>query len=149
MSKEGFGGILFFAAGLYGGIFSISLPLGQWNQPGPAVFPLALSMLLCLFGVSWVIRGISLKGGLPQSRGGRKKWGVPLQITGLTAGFILILNPLGYLGASTLYLFILFYWVSRYKLWNAVVLAVMFGTGSWLFFSRLLAASLPPGFLSL
>ncbi|HTU02580.1 MAG TPA: hypothetical protein VMG58_12220, partial [Candidatus Sulfotelmatobacter sp.] len=59
MSKESGGGLIFLAAGIYGLIFSVPLPLGQWNQPGPGVFPLALSILLCVFGVFWLVLGRS------------------------------------------------------------------------------------------
>ncbi|HUL30806.1 MAG TPA: hypothetical protein VLZ03_10175, partial [Thermodesulfobacteriota bacterium] len=57
MTKERGGSLIFLAAGIYGLVFSVQLPLGKWNQPGPAVFPLSLSILLCLFGMGWFIRG--------------------------------------------------------------------------------------------
>ncbi len=150
MTRERSGSLIFLAAGIYGFIFSIQLPLGKWNQPGPAVFPLALSILLCIFGVSWFIRGkgerekqetVGLKGFV-------RKFMTPIRIVGLTAAFILAFESLGYLLGSTIYLFVLFFWVSRYRLWISLVLAVAFGAGSWLFFEKLLATSLPKGFLS-
>ena len=151
MSKEGSGGLIFLAAGIYGLFFSIQLPLGEWNQPGPGVFPLGLSILLCIFGVSWFIhgRGKGEKKETVNLGGLVRKFITPLQIVGVTAAFILTLEPVGYLLASTLYLFILFLWVSRYRLWTAFVLAVAFGAGSWLFFEKLLTMSLPKGFLPL
>ena len=150
MTKERGGSIIFLAAGIYGFVFSIQLPLGRWNQPGPAVFPLALSLLLCVFGVSWFIRG---KGEREKQETVSPKEFVcksmtPIRIVGLTAAFILTFEPLGYLLGSTLYLFALFFWVSRYRLWTALALAIAFGAGSWLFFGRLLATPLPMGFLS-
>ena len=150
MTKERGGSLIFLAAGIYGFVFSIQLPLGRWNQPGPAVFPLGLSILLCIFGISWFIRGKGEKEKKePVSlRGFIQKFMTPIQIVGLTAAFILTFEPLGYLLASTIYLFVLFLWVSRYRLWTALVLAVAFGAGSWLFFEKLLATPLPKGFLS-
>jgi len=147
MTKERGGSLIFVAAGVYGLVFSIQLPLGKWNQPGPAVFPLGLSILLCIFGISWFIRGkekkepIGLKGFL-------RKFMTPAQIVGLTAAFILTFEFLGYLLGSTIYLFVLFLWVSRYRWWSALALAVAFGAGSWIFFEKLLATPLPKGFLS-
>jgi hypothetical protein len=151
MSKEGSGGLIFLAAGIYGLIFSIQLPLGKWNQPGPAVFPLGLSILLCIFGVSWFIlgRGKGEKKEIVNLGGLVRKFITPLQIIGVTAAFILTLELFGYFLTSTLYLFVLFLWVSRYRLWTAFVLAVAFGAGSWLFFEKLLTTSLPKGFLPL
>jgi len=150
MTKERGGSIIFLAAGIYGFIFSIQLPLGRWNQPGPAVFPLALSILLCIFGVSWFIRGKGEreKQGTVSLKEFVHKFMTPIRIVGLTAAFVLTFEPLGYLLGSTLYLFVLFFWVSRYRLWTALALAIAFGAGSWLFFGKLLATPLPMGFLS-
>ena len=151
MTKERGGSLLFFAVGIYGLVFSIGLPLGKWNEPGPGVFPLGFSFLLCASGVFWFIGG-KKKGGKKELLSlGRfaRQFITPLQIVGLTGAFILILEPLGFIVASTLYMFILFFWVSRYRLWVAVVLAVAFGPGSWLFFEKMLATSLPKGLLPL
>jgi len=151
MSKERGGGLIFLAAGIYGLIFSISLPLGRWNQPGPGVFPLSLSILLCLFGISWFVQG-KVKGKKKESLGLGgivRKYLTPLQIIGLTGAYVVALEPLGYLLASTLYLFALLLGVSRYRIWIAAVLAVVFGTGSWFFFEKLLATQLPKGLLPL
>jgi len=149
MTKERGGSLIFLAAGIYGLVFSLPLSLGRWNQPGPGVFPLALSILLCISGISWLIQGKrkdEKKEVVPLGEFIRK-FVTPLQIVGLTAAFILTLTALGYLLASTLYLLVLFLWVSRYRWGIALVLAVAFGVGSWFFFGRLLATPLPAGFL--
>jgi len=151
MSKERGGSLIFLAAGIYGLIFSIGYPLGRWNEPGPGVFPLSLSILLCIFGISWFIQGKG-KGGKKATvtlGGFVRKFITPLRIVGLTAAYILTLELFGYLLASTLYIFVLFFWVSRYKLWTAFVLAIAFGGGTWLFFEKLLVTPLPRGFLPL
>ncbi len=150
MTKERGGGLIFLAAGIYGFIFSIQLPLGRWNQPGPAVFPLALSILLWIFGVSWFIQGKGEKEkqetvGL---QGFVRKFMTPIRIVGLTVAFILAFESLGYLVGSTIYLFVLFFWVSRYRFWTSLALSVAFGAGSWFFFEKLLATPLPKGLLS-
>jgi putative tricarboxylic transport membrane protein len=151
MTKERGGSLIFLAVGIYGLIFSIPLPLGKWNQPGPGVFPLTLSILLCIFGISWFIqgktRGEKKKGAAPG--GFIRKYATPIRIVGLTGAYILALESLGYLLASTIYLFVLFLWVSRYRLWVAALLAIAFGAGSWIFFEKLLATQLPGGFLPL
>ena len=151
MTKERGGSLVFLAAGIYGLVFSMGLSLGRWNEPGPGVFPLALSILLCVSGIVWFIRG-KAKGEKKETvirKAFIRKFSTPLQIVGLTAVFILVLEPLGYLLTSALYLFVLFLWVSRYRLWVAAVLAITFGAGSWLFFEKLLTTPLPKGFLPL
>ncbi len=149
MTRERAGGLIFLAVGVYGLFFSLQLPVGKWNEPGPGVFPLVLSSLLSLSGVLWFIQGRS-KG----SQEGKIDWGkilknlrTPLQIAGVTAAYIVALQPVGYLIASFLYLLVLFLWVSRYRPWTALGLAVLFGVGSWFFFERLLAVQLPAGLL--
>lgn len=149
MTKERGGSLIFLAAGIYGLVFSTSLPMGRWNEPGPGVFPLAISILLCISGIAWFIHGKS-KGEKKETAGGgdfARRFITAAQIVGLTGGFIAALEPLGYLLTSILYLFILFAWVSRYRLWVAAVYAVTFGAGSWLFFEKLLTTPLPKGFL--
>jgi len=149
MTKERGGSLIFLAAGIYGIVFSVGLPFGRWNEPGPAVFPLALSILLCISGVLWFIRGkrneeTGRPAGLKEAPG---RYGTAAQIVGLTGAFIFALEPLGYLLTSILYLFFLFFWVCRYKLWVASLFAATFGTGSWLFFGKLLTTPLPKGLL--
>jgi putative tricarboxylic transport membrane protein len=149
MTKERGGSLIFLAAGIYGLVFSVGLPFGRWNEPGPAVFPLALSILLCISGIVWFIRG-KAKEETRKSAGVKeflRKYVTAIQIVGLTGVFILLLGPLGYLLTSILYLFVLFLWVSRYKLWIAAVFAITFGAGSWVFFEKLLTTPLPKGFL--
>jgi putative tricarboxylic transport membrane protein len=149
MTKERGGSLIFLAAGIYGLVFSVGLPFGQWNEPGPGVFPLALSILLCVSGIVWFIRG-KATGEKKETVGWgafTRKFVTTIQIVGLTGAFILALEPLGYLLTSILYLFVLFFWVSRYRVWKAALLAVTFGVGSWLFFGKLLTTPLPKGFL--
>jgi len=149
MTKERGGSIIFLAAGIYGLVFSIGLPLGKWNAPGPGIFPLSLSILLCAFGLVWFVQGRMKEGEKPRGRLAEffGKSGTPVQIVGITAAFIFLLEPLGYLPASMLYTFTLFSMVSHYRLWIAATLAVTFGAGSWVFFTKVLSTPLPQGVL--
>ena len=149
MTKERGGSIVFLAAGIYGLVYSIGLPLGKWNAPGPGVFPLSLSIMLCAFGLVWFVQGRMKEGEKPRERlaGLFGKSGTPLQIVGITAAFIFLLEPLGYLPASMVYTFTLFFLISRYRFWIAATLAVTFGAGSWVFFTKVLSTPLPQGVL--
>ncbi len=148
MNKERAGGLIFLLTGCYGFILSVQLPLGKLNEPGPGILPLCLSILLGVSGALWLILGKSEaeeKGGAGALRPLLGKFFTPFEIVVVTAAFILVLNPLGYLAAATLYLFCLFLWVSRYKIWAAMVLAMAIGGGSWYFFGKILAVQLPRG----
>lgn len=151
MSNERAGSLFFLIVGIYGLIFSTQLPLGKWDQPGAGMFPLCLSILLFLSGVLWFIRG---KGEVEEQV--KTDWHelvknevMPLKIVMLTGAFILAFKPLGYLLGSSLYLFLLFLWVSRLKFWVAIGLAIGIGVGSWYGFGKFLAVSFPRGLLPL
>jgi hypothetical protein len=149
MTKDRGGALIFLAAGIYGLVFSSGLPLGRWNEPGPAVFPLIVSILLCVSGVGWFIAGKAKeeKTATFVPRQFVRKYQTPLRIVVLTTAFIAALYPIGYLLTASLYLFALFCWVSRYKPGVALLLAVALGAGSWFLFGKLLTTPLPQGLL--
>jgi hypothetical protein len=64
----------------------------------------------------------------------------------LTLGFILALEPGGYVASVMVYLFILFLGICRYKLPLAAGMAVVFGLGSWYLFVKVLGVQLPLSF---
>jgi len=97
MTKERCGSLLFLAVGIYGLVFSIQLPLGRWNEPGLAVFPLALSASLCVSGILWFISGKKKEKDDFILTALLSKLGLPLKITGLTLAFILTLIALEHL----------------------------------------------------
>jgi putative tricarboxylic transport membrane protein len=152
MTRDRIASLLFLCTGIYGFYFSVQLPMGRWNEPGPGIFPFTLSVLLLISGAAWFIRGKgeAKKGGEGEKVGAVafiKNLATPLKIVVLTALFILAFNRLGYLVTSSLYLFILLLWVSRYRVVFSAVLAVAIGVGSWYFFAKILVVPLPQGFL--
>jgi hypothetical protein len=145
MTKTRAGSLIFLAVGVYALIFSIPLPLGQWNEPGAGVLPLFLAIGLCVSGISWFIAGKPKKGekaGIDW-RGIARIVKVPFQIVVLTAGLVLVLTWVGFLLGTMLYLFLIFVWVSHFKVRSAIGLAIVLGIGSWLFFVKLLLIQLP------
>ena len=153
MTKDRAASLLFLCAGLYGFYFSIQLPMGRWNEPGPGVFPFILSFFLLISGAAWFIRGKhqAAEKGKGAKAGGLafiKSLSTPVKIVALTALLILFFNRAGYLISSSLYLFVLLLWVSRYRVVVSAALAVAIGVGSWYFFAKILAVQLPQGFLS-
>ncbi len=153
MTNDRAASLLFLCSGIYGFTFSVQLPMGRWNEPGPGVFPFTLSLLLLISGAAWFIRGKrhEKEGGVGEKPGGFaliRILATPLKIVGLTALFILVFNRIGYLITSSLYLFILLLWVSSYRVIVSAALAVAIGVGSWYFFAKILAVPLPQGFLS-
>jgi len=145
MTKTRAGSLIFLAVGIYALIFSIPLPLGQWNEPGAGVLPLFLAIGLCVSGISWFIAGKPKEGekaGIDW-RGIARIVKIPFQIVVLTAGLVLVLTYIGFLLGTMLYLFLIFVWVSHFKIRAAIGLAIVLGIGSWLFFVKLLLIQLP------
>ncbi len=144
MKKERGGGLIFLVAGIYGLVFSLRLPMGRWNEPGAGRFPLIVSILLCLSGILMFFYG---RGKTEMDWHGivKQQW-TPFRVVLLTGGFISALNPLGYLVTSSLYMFFLLFWVSRYRWWIAMGTAVLVGIGSRYIFEGLLAVPLPSGY---
>jgi putative tricarboxylic transport membrane protein len=152
MTKDRAASLLFLLTGIYGFFFSIQLPMGRWNEPGPGVFPITLSILLLISGVSWFIFGKRGSEGKSQEQKADrldivKTLSTPLKIVGITALLILAFNYAGYLVTSSLYLFVLLLWVSRYRVVVSILLALSIGIGSWYFFQKVLSVQLPKGFL--
>lgn len=145
MNSRRIGSFVLLAAGLYGLILSLQLPMGKWNEPGAGAFPLIVSLLLCL-----AAGFIFLRAKTPEEADWRdvlRRQRTPCQIALFTAGFIAVLEGLGYLLSASLYAFALLYWISHYRLWAALGLALAIGGGSWLFFGKVFATPLPTGVL--
>lgn len=145
MNNQRTGSLVLLAVGLYGLILAVRLPMGKWNEPGAGAFPLIISILLCCAGGFIFFRAKTVEA-IDWRDAFRRQW-VPFQILASTAGFILCLERLGYLLTASLYAFALLFWVSRYRLWAAVGLALSLGVGSWLVFGKLFATPLPTGVL--
>ena len=153
MTNDRGASLLFFFSGIYGLIFSVHLPMGRWNEPGPGVFPVTLSILLLVSGIAWFICGGRWVGDKEKAK---KRSGyvtvnnlpTPLKIVVLTGLFILTFHWIGYLVGSSLYIFVLLFWVSRYRVAISIPLALVIGVGSWLSFGKILMVPLPKGLLS-
>ncbi len=154
MTKERAAGFIFVLVGIYGLIFGFNLPLGTWREPGPGVLPLGLSILLLVSGIMWYIFGGKKgEGKKKEEKIAWAEWSrnfvTPLKIIGATIAFIFLMETTGYLLASSLYVFILFSWISRYRFAVAMGLAFVIGPGTWYFFGKILAVPLPRGLLNL
>ncbi len=145
MNKTRAGSLVLLVAGVYGLTLSLQLPLGRLHEPGAGAFPLIVSVLLAISGV-FIFATEKEKVEIRWRELIKEQW-TPFQIVTLTAGFIATMNWLGYLISSTLYIFGLLFWVSRYRVWVAIGSAILIGAGSWYVFGRLFDTPLPRGLL--
>ena len=146
MNKGKFGSLFFISFGVYGILFGIGIPMGTWHNPGPATFPLALSLLLCLLGT--IIFFTESGATKVDWRQVAKRAKTPMQITLITAAFIYGFERIGYLPATLLYLFVLLFWVGRHRWWYALLFTALIGFLSWWFFGKFLDIQLPRSFLN-
>lgn len=144
MNKERAGSLLFLFAGVYGVAFSTHLPMGKLNQPGPGVFPLAISILLIVTGAIIFVAGKNrAKVGLVA---GLKNQIKATLIVLFTCPFIIALEKSGYLITTCLYLLGLFRFVSGLKWWLSAILSAAVALGSWYLFGKILGINLPIGY---
>jgi putative tricarboxylic transport membrane protein len=143
MNKERIGSLFFLLAGFFALYHSLKYPIGSLNMPGPGMFPLALSILLCVLGILIFVSGRGKED--VDWRTPIRQLARPIEIFILTAGFILAFEPLGYLLTSFLYLFGIFLWVCRFKLWVAFLWAIVLMPASYYFFWKILGLLLPMG----
>jgi putative tricarboxylic transport membrane protein len=145
MTKERGGGLIFLLAGMYGLIFSSPLSLGKWSEPGPGVFPLSLSILLCVSGISWLIAGKPKGGETPEIdwRSMARLLKTPFLTVVITAAFVMVMTLTGFLAGSILFIILILFFVSHYRLRTAITFGTIIGIGGWLFFVKLLAIQLP------
>ena len=78
-------------------------------------------------------------------RGVIRQQTIPLRIILLTVAFILAVERGGYLLTSAFYLFVLFLWVCRLRLWTAVSLTLVVAPTSAYLFGKILGLQLPAG----
>ena len=149
MGRQRVAGFIFLFIGILGFVDSLQFSWGSWAEPGPAPFPLAVSVLLSVAGIVKIAQDLKAGG-----RGERIEWHpmargflTPLKILGTTLVFILVLERLGYLVATLLFMLVLFLWVCRYRVWTALGLSAAIGVGSWYFFEKILKVQLPEGLL--
>lgn len=143
MKRDQIGGLFFLFLGVSFFLLSIKLPTGKLTQPGPGIFPLILSLLL--FTVGLLVFFSKEEKTNVEWRKGLVNVGKPLLIILLTLAFIILLGRLGYVATSFLYLFSLFLFVCRFKIFFSVGLSVVLALGSWYFFGKTLGIPLPLG----
>jgi putative tricarboxylic transport membrane protein len=145
-SADAIAGGAFLLVGLGAVVGAIQLQIGTPSEPQPGFFPfLAGSLLMFLSGLLVVqgLRGRS-SGGEPFT----KLRQPVLAMMGLI-GFVLLLEPLGYILATASLTAVLLLVLKVRRGLGYVLTVILLPVGSYLLFDRLLDVPLPEGILSL
>ena len=138
--------LLLAAAYLYA---TATLPSMEIGDPlGPKAFPVLLGILLAIAGVLLLIESRSPREISPAVPG--RTEARPHAVAGVTIAtgmFFALLEPLGYLIAFTLYLFLVMRWLHGKRPVTCLVISVLFAIGSYALFAKALGVTLPKGFL--
>lgn len=102
--KDFFAGLFFTALGLLGLAGAADLEFGSLGAMGPGFFPAVVSTLLTLTGALLLLRGL-LRGGL-RAKGESFPPGAPLLLLTALLLFAFLLEPLGFLPASFVLVFV-------------------------------------------
>jgi putative tricarboxylic transport membrane protein len=125
---------------------SRATPLGSAGQPGPGFMPVALSAGLIALGIGCAARAWIARAG--SERTDFAETGA-LAVVAALAAAILLLEPIGFLPVSVLFLTVLFKALGKDSSLACTALGVAIGGGSWLVFDKLLGVQLPAGLVPL
>lgn len=125
---------------------SRATPLGSAGQPGPGFMPMALSAGLVALGIGCTVRAWIARAG--SARTDFAETGALAVVAGLAAA-ILLLEPVGFLPVSILFLAFLFKVLGKDSWIACAAQGVAIGGGSWLVFDKLLGVQLPAGLVPL
>ncbi len=135
-------------ASLVGGallvVASWRLGLGMWREPGPGAWPFLLSIALVPFGAWLFFRPNPAAKVAVHSE---PRWGRLALALGSMLGFVVALEPLGYLVAMALLLLVQLRFVESRSWGGSVLVAVLSSVISFAVFGLWLKVPLPAGII--
>ena len=139
-------GAVLFGLATFAWVAARDLSLGTLHQPGPGFFPRSLAALLAGLALALLLRGLVADPGgsalrWPERAGSRR---VAAMLAALL-GYVLILEPVGYLLATLALFLLLLRTVGRQGWPTTLAVALCAAFGSHLLFVRWLMVSLPAG----
>jgi putative tricarboxylic transport membrane protein len=135
-------GIGAIALGIVLAFLSWRLDLGDWRMPGPGAWPFFLGVALALIG-GWLF--FRPQPPIGKSFFSTPRWGRLAIGLGTLFGYVLILEPLGYILATALVLFVQLHWVENRRWTTSVLTAVLAAVISFWVFGLCLKVLLPAG----
>jgi putative tricarboxylic transport membrane protein len=140
-------GILFVAVGAYVTWYSIfKLDLGKIGKPGSGFFTLVCGAGILVLSAIWLfsnLRNQEDKGSLWAKRG----WLSPLTAVASVFVYAFLMEPLGYIISTALFIILWQILVSRGKIKTIIIFAVIGTAAMYILFGILLSVPVPRGLL--
>jgi putative tricarboxylic transport membrane protein len=142
MSRDRVSGLFWLAVALFAAAQGLSLGLGSLHRPGPGFFPFWGGVVLGLLSILLVIR--SPARDAPGAARLRPESAKPAVATGAVLGYLLLLEVLGFVPVTFLFLLLLFRLGRRSWAFSAAS-AGAGAAGSYVLFQLWLKTQLPTG----
>jgi putative tricarboxylic transport membrane protein len=133
--------------------FSVAFAAGalkqyQWwgsGGPGPAFLPFWLGLVMAILAVMMLVRSLREKepgaAWFPRGEGLRDM----LVVLGVTIVFVALLNVLGMVIGTAIYLAVLIWYLGRHRWWVTLAVALAAAGFNWLVFVHWLRVPFPEG----
>ena len=150
MRGEILGGFFFLLLAVLAVEEALKLPTGGWKSPAPGFLPLLVALFLGILSAVLLLRGLIQSGreGIPISSFGAARGKKRVFLTSLALiAFNGLLEKLGFLVATFLFMAFLLVWVSSRPWKVALGTTLFFSLTLYVFFVVLLKVPLPQGLL--
>jgi putative tricarboxylic transport membrane protein len=127
------------------GVASWGFGVGSPKSPGAGFWPLVIALMMAGLGLSLILR--PTPNAL--TAGGESRWGQFAISLGTFAFYVAALEPLGYLLATAVMLFVQLRWVESRSWRSSAAIAVLAAVISLIVFRVLLKVTLPEGMIPL
>src|SRR5580765_3559458 len=141
MSRDLVSGLFWLAVAIFAAVQGLSLNLGSLNRPGPGFFPFWGGVVLGVLSVVLIVRSFKRVAAGPRIR--PESW-KPFVVVGALLAYLVLLEPLGFVAVTFLFLLLLFRLEQQGWAFSAGSAAI--GTlASYLLFQVWLRTQLPTG----
>jgi putative tricarboxylic transport membrane protein len=136
-------------------VFSVAFAAGALKQyswwgpggPGSAFLPFWLGVVMGLLALMFLVRSLKAKdpgeSWLPRGEGLRDM----LVVLGVTIAFVALLNVLGMVIGTAVYLAVLIWYLGRHRWWTTLAIALGAAGFNWLVFVHWLRVPMPEGII--
>lgn len=139
-------GVLMLAVAAVMIVWSLTLPVGTVNSPGPGLFPLILAVLLAILSIGLTIEQIKAGSDGKAIASIVRKEGAQLTVfCALYLAYALTFERIGFILSTGAFLALVYVIVLRRSIVSALVYALVVTVPIYILFDRLLSVGLPRG----